>query len=176
MKEHASLRLPRQQRFDRWNHHRLVVMRRDLPAAREGEYRFRHVRHSFPQRRNRNGQHVQSVVKVFPEIALRDFLHQVALTRRLDLTDASLHTLSPETSKILSKIQDKVTITYYSSERAPAGLQNLQSMLESERTTWRQHVEKLKDELANIRSDDRSDLSAMLMDVAKRLGDSNSDG
>lgn len=45
--------------------------------------------------------------------------------RRLDLTDAQLHTISPESGKILSSLTDKVTITYFVSERLPAGFQNL---------------------------------------------------
>ena len=44
---------------------------------------------------------------------------------RLDLTDAQLHTLSPETKALLAKIDDRVAITYYASERVPAGFQNL---------------------------------------------------
>ncbi len=45
--------------------------------------------------------------------------------RRLDLTEAKLSTISPETARILSRIEDKVTITYFASERVPAGFQNL---------------------------------------------------
>ena len=45
--------------------------------------------------------------------------------RRLDLTEAKLSTISPETARILARIADKVTITYFSSEKVPAGFQNL---------------------------------------------------
>lgn len=44
---------------------------------------------------------------------------------RIDLTDARLHTLSPELRSLLARIDDRVTITYYSSERVPSGFQNL---------------------------------------------------
>lgn len=45
--------------------------------------------------------------------------------RRLDLTEAGTHTISPETGKILSRLQEPVTLEYWVSEKLPSGLQNL---------------------------------------------------
>ncbi|OUU25026.1 MAG: hypothetical protein CBC13_02610 [Planctomycetia bacterium TMED53] len=45
--------------------------------------------------------------------------------QRLDLTAAGIHTISPETGKILSRLQEPVTLEYWVSERLPSGLQNL---------------------------------------------------
>ncbi len=44
---------------------------------------------------------------------------------RIDLTEESLHTITTESAKILSDLTDKVTITYYVSEKLPPGFQNL---------------------------------------------------
>jgi len=45
--------------------------------------------------------------------------------QRLDLTAAGIHTISPETGKILSRLQEPVTLEYWVSEKLPSGLQNL---------------------------------------------------
>ena len=45
--------------------------------------------------------------------------------RRLDLTAAGTHTISPETGNILSKLQEPVILEYWVSEKLPSGLQNL---------------------------------------------------
>ncbi len=46
--------------------------------------------------------------------------------RRIDLTEAKLHTISPETQRLLADIEDQVTITYYASDAdsMPSGFQN----------------------------------------------------
>ncbi|MGE4619155.1 MAG: GldG family protein [Planctomycetota bacterium] len=45
--------------------------------------------------------------------------------RRIDLTRAGIHTVSPETGKILARLQEPITIEYWVSEKMPSGLQNL---------------------------------------------------
>ncbi|HIA27724.1 MAG TPA: hypothetical protein EYN79_06325, partial [Planctomycetes bacterium] len=43
---------------------------------------------------------------------------------RLDLTRDQIHTVSPETERILDRLEERLTIQYYVSEEMPAGLQN----------------------------------------------------
>ena len=45
--------------------------------------------------------------------------------RRLDLTAAGTHTISPETGNFLSRLQEPVILEYWVSEKLPSGLQNL---------------------------------------------------
>ena len=45
--------------------------------------------------------------------------------QRVDLTREGIHTVSPETGRILSELPEELTIEYWVSERMPSGLQNL---------------------------------------------------
>ncbi|MCA8960578.1 MAG: GldG family protein [Planctomycetes bacterium] len=44
---------------------------------------------------------------------------------RLDLTEAGLHTVSPETKQVLSQLTDRVTIQYWVSEKVPIGFNSV---------------------------------------------------
>lgn len=45
--------------------------------------------------------------------------------RRIDLTQAGVHTVSAETGRILARLEEPITIEYWVSDKMPSGLQNL---------------------------------------------------
>ncbi len=49
----------------------------------------------------------------------------IQFDKRVDLTKESIHTVSPETGRILSELEEELTIEYWVSEKMPSGLQNL---------------------------------------------------
>jgi ABC-type uncharacterized transport system involved in gliding motility auxiliary subunit len=49
----------------------------------------------------------------------------IQFDQRIDLTRIGIHTVSPETGRILSELGEELTIEYWVSEKMPSGLQNL---------------------------------------------------
>ncbi|MDE0961301.1 MAG: GldG family protein [Planctomycetota bacterium] len=49
----------------------------------------------------------------------------IQFDQRVDLTRIGIHTVSPETGRILSELGEELTIEYWVSEKMPSGLQNL---------------------------------------------------
>ena len=49
----------------------------------------------------------------------------IQFDQRIDLTRIGIHTVSPETGRILSELGEELTIEYWDSEKMPSGLQNI---------------------------------------------------
>ena len=110
------------------------------------------------------------------------------ITRRFEALDTRL---TEKTHEVLGEVRDRVAqLEQAGKAREQAlrqaieshqrdgtdGLAKLKSLLDEEKTTWRQHVDQLKEHLSAVRTTDRSDLSALLMDVARRLGGDGPNG
>lgn len=110
------------------------------------------------------------------------------ITQRFEALDARL---TEKTHEVLGEVRDRVAkLEQASKEREQAlrqaleaqyrdgtdGLAKLGSLLDAEKSALRQHVDQLKSDLHAVRKSDRTDLSALFMDVARRLGDDNTNG
>ena len=113
-------------------------------------------------------------------------MHEI--TQRFEALDARL---TEKTHEVLSEVRDRVAqLEQASKEREQAlrhaleaqhrdgseGLAQLSSLLDAEKSALRQHVDQLKSDLHAVRKTDRTDLSALFRDVAKRLGDDSTNG